>query len=66
VCGGEVPEPLGDRVIGLDSARLKNISRVVGVAGGNRNHQAILAALQGQWVNVLITDQFSAKALLMA
>jgi DNA-binding transcriptional regulator LsrR (DeoR family) len=52
-------------VFGLELARLKSIPSVVGIAGGKRKHQAMLA-LRGRWVNILITDQFSAEALVRA
>jgi DNA-binding transcriptional regulator LsrR (DeoR family) len=64
--GEEMEYPRGVRVFGLESARLKTIPRVVGIAGGKRKRQAILGALQGGWVNVLITDQFTAEALARA
>jgi DNA-binding transcriptional regulator LsrR (DeoR family) len=64
--GEEIVGPLGFRVFGLESARLKSIPSVVGIAGGKRKYQAILGALLGRWINVLITDQFSAEALLRA
>jgi len=40
------------------------VPRRVGVAGGARKLGAIQAALLGRWVNVLITDQTTAEALL--
>jgi DNA-binding transcriptional regulator LsrR (DeoR family) len=65
--GQEVEGPRGARVVfGLESARLKSIPRVVGIAGGKRKHQAILGALRGHWINALITEQYSAEALLRA
>jgi DNA-binding transcriptional regulator LsrR (DeoR family) len=64
--GEEIVDPLGFRVFGLELARLKNIPSVVGIAGGKRKYQAILGALLGRWINVLITDQFSAEILLRA
>jgi DNA-binding transcriptional regulator LsrR (DeoR family) len=64
--GEEIVDPLGFRVFGLELARLKSIPNVVGIAGGKRKYQAILGTLLGRWINVLITDQFSAEALLRA
>jgi DNA-binding transcriptional regulator LsrR (DeoR family) len=61
--GLEVREPLGDRVVGVAFEQLKNIPRAVGMAGGKQNFMAILGALRGRWINVLITDQFTAKRL---
>jgi DNA-binding transcriptional regulator LsrR (DeoR family) len=64
--GEEIESPLGARVFGLALAQLKRIARIVGIAGGKRKRQALLGALRGHWVNVLITDQFSAEALVKA
>jgi DNA-binding transcriptional regulator LsrR (DeoR family) len=33
------------------------------VAGSERKYAAILAALRGRWINVLVTDQFTARRL---
>jgi DNA-binding transcriptional regulator LsrR (DeoR family) len=64
VHGQEVKEPGDVRVFGLKATRLKGIHRVVGIAGGKSKRQALLGAVRGRWINVLITDQFSAEALL--
>ncbi len=64
--GAEVKTPLGDRVIGMSLAQLKKARRVVGLAGGKRKTKAILGALNGRWINVLITDRWTAKAILSA
>ncbi|HEY0793656.1 MAG TPA: sugar-binding domain-containing protein [Chthoniobacterales bacterium] len=64
--GQELKDLPGAAVFGLEAARLKRVPRVVGIAGGKRKHQALLGALRGRWVNVLVTDQFSAEALLRA
>jgi DNA-binding transcriptional regulator LsrR (DeoR family) len=64
--GEEIVDPPDFRVFGLESARLKSIPSVVGIAGGRRKYQAILGALRGRWINVLITDQFSAEILFRA
>jgi DNA-binding transcriptional regulator LsrR (DeoR family) len=64
--GDLVRSPLMHRVIGIEPASLKRTKRVVGVAGGARKVNAILAALRGQWINVLITDKRAAESLLSA
>jgi DNA-binding transcriptional regulator LsrR (DeoR family) len=64
--GEEMKNPLCATVFGIELAHLKSIPSVVGIAGGKRKHQAILGALRGEWVDVLITDQFSAEAILRA
>jgi DNA-binding transcriptional regulator LsrR (DeoR family) len=53
------------RVFGLKLERLKSIPTVVGVACGKRKRQAILGALRGRWINVLITDHFTAESLVL-
>ena len=62
--GESIKSALMQRVIGIEAASLKSVSRVVGVAGGRRKVRAILAALRGGWINVLITDLRAAEALL--
>jgi DNA-binding transcriptional regulator LsrR (DeoR family) len=43
---------------------LRRIPRRIGIAGGERKHAAIHAALSGGWVNVLLTDTGTAESLL--
>ena len=61
--GKSLKTNLDKRIIGISADQLKNISRRVAVAGGARKHKAIRAALEGGWVNVLITDHKTAKKL---
>ena len=56
----------GNRVFGLKLERLKSIPMVVGVACGRGKRQAILGALRGRWIKVLVTDQITAESLVMA
>jgi DNA-binding transcriptional regulator LsrR (DeoR family) len=51
------------RVIGIDLVKLRACKRVVGVAGGVQKVNAILGALRGGLIDVLITDQRTAEAL---
>ncbi|MBE5098456.1 MULTISPECIES: sugar-binding transcriptional regulator [Priestia] len=53
-----------EKVITLDLDKLKEIPLVVGVACGIEKVQAIKAALEGRLIEVLITDEETAKALL--
>lgn len=62
--GRHVDSDLDARVVGIDPATLMRVPRRVGVAGGQRKHSAIRAAVLGGWVNVLITDLETAEALL--
>jgi DNA-binding transcriptional regulator LsrR (DeoR family) len=62
--GKPVATELDGRVIGMELRQLRAVSRSVGVAGGFRKFAAILGALRGRWINVLITDRRTAERLL--
>lgn len=64
--GEPVKSPLMKRVIGIDLVKLRACKRVVGVAGGSQKVQAILGSLRGGLIDVLITDQRTAEALVIA
>ncbi|HTP26287.1 MAG TPA: sugar-binding transcriptional regulator [Anaeromyxobacteraceae bacterium] len=55
---------LDERVVGLDAKALARIPLRIAMAGGPEKLAAIGAALQGGLVNVLVTDEESAEALL--
>lgn len=62
--GQHISTPLDGRVMALQLNDLKNIPYSVLVSGGTEKEAAIRAALQGEYVNVLITDIKTAKNLL--
>ena len=62
--GRHIDSELDDRVLGIGVDTLRSIPRRVAVAGGGRKSTAIRAALQGGWVNVLITDLQVARGLI--
>ena len=62
--GDPVDGPLEGRTIGVDLAALKDIPCRIGVAGGMDKVQAILAVLRGGYVNVMVTDADTARAIL--
>ena len=62
--GNLLPGAVDDRVVGIGPEQFRAVPRRVGLAGGKRKHDAIRAALQGGWVNVLVTDVGTARALL--
>jgi len=62
--GQSIPTPLADRVIGIKLHQLKRVKHVIGIAGGKRKVEAIRGALAGRWINVLVTDRATAKAVL--
>ena len=61
--GNLVNTGLEKRVISMSLEQLSKVNRAIGVAGGSRKFEAILGALRGHWVNILVTDHFTAKRL---
>jgi DNA-binding transcriptional regulator LsrR (DeoR family) len=55
---------LEKRVISMSLEQLRQVDRAIGAAGGRRKYTGILGALRGGWINILITDQFTAQRLL--
>jgi DNA-binding transcriptional regulator LsrR (DeoR family) len=64
--GREVRGALRGRVIGIDLESLRRIQRSVALCGGKKKFPAILGALRAKWVNILITDQYTAQRLVKA
>ncbi|MEJ2665626.1 MAG: sugar-binding transcriptional regulator [Deinococcales bacterium] len=62
--GGPVPWRLSGNVVGLTLEDLGRIRTVIGVAGGDDKRTAILGALRGRMLSVLITDKDTADYLL--
>jgi len=62
--GSPVITPLNERVISMTLEEIKAAKRVVAVAGGLRKVPAIRAAMIGGYIDVLITDHFTAGQLL--
>lgn len=64
---GKLCSPLLDRrVVGISLEQLKKIEQVIAVAGSLRKKEAILAALKGRYINVLVTDENVAEEILRA
>lgn len=61
--GKSVPSFLQERVVGIDLDQLRQAKRVVAVAGGQRKVAALLGAMRGKLIDVLVTDQFTAAQL---
>jgi DNA-binding transcriptional regulator LsrR (DeoR family) len=61
--GALVPAPFDDRVLGISVEQLGRVKRVVAVAGGTEKVDALLGALRGGILDVLVTDRFTAEAL---
>ncbi|MQB40956.1 bifunctional sugar-binding transcriptional regulator/dihydroxyacetone kinase subunit DhaK [Rhizobium sp. ICMP 5592] len=64
--GEPVSGPLDDRTIGISLDMLKAIGLRIAVAGGFDKVPAILAALRGGYINVLITDAATGRGILNA
>jgi len=62
--GTPLDKPFNERVIGLTPSQLKRMPGVVVVATGLEKTDILQAALNGGYINHLITDQASAQALL--
>lgn len=64
--GRPVDTPLSLRTVGISLDALKSIPHVIAVAGGPRKAKAIAGALRGGYVDTLVTDHDTARALLAA
>jgi len=62
--GNPVKTSLNNRVFSMNLEQLRKADRSIGIAGGHRKYAAVLGALRGNWINILITDQFTASQLL--
>jgi lsr operon transcriptional repressor len=62
--GTVVDLPIHDRRIGIELPDLARIPKVVGVAGGLHKAEAILGALHGGFLDVLVTNELAAIRLL--
>ncbi len=62
--GMPVKGPLSNRVVSMNLEQLARVNRAIAVAGGPRKYKAILGALRGRRVNVLVTDRRTAERLL--
>jgi lsr operon transcriptional repressor len=62
--GRVVNLPIHERRIGIELSDLASIPKVVGVAGGLHRAEAILGALRGGFLDVLVTNELVALRLL--
>jgi DNA-binding transcriptional regulator LsrR (DeoR family) len=63
--GREVDIELNRRIVGIKLDALREIERVIGVAGGKDKAGAILGALRGGYLDILVTDDATARRLLV-
>jgi len=62
--GRAVKSALSQRVIGMTLDELRTVPRTIGIAGGPEKVDAVRGALTGRLITTLITDRFTAEALL--
>ncbi len=62
--GKRVYTELDKRIIGLDLEDLKKVENVIGVSGGKTKIEPLLGAIRGGYIDTLITDEETAKALI--
>jgi len=55
---------LDGRVMGMSLEQLKEVNYCIGIAGGREKWEAIRAALVGKIINILVTDEGTAKYLI--
>jgi deoxyribonucleoside regulator len=64
VDGAMVDAELSRRVVSIDLASLRAIPRVIGIASGVAKAEALVGALRARLVNVVVTDDATARAAL--
>lgn len=64
--GKHVPNKIDERIVRVPLERLKKIDHVIGVAFGKRKLKVLLGALRGQIINVLFTDEETAREIIKA
>ena len=64
VTGDTTPYQNDNNVIGMELSKLRKVPCSIGIAGGVEKLQAIRGAIQGQYINILITDFQCANALI--
>jgi deoxyribonucleoside regulator len=62
--GQPASEDFSDRLVSIRRKELWSIPIRLGVAGGDGKAEAIFAALQGKYINVLVTDSMTARKIL--
>ncbi|MBQ1417084.1 MAG: sugar-binding transcriptional regulator [Selenomonas sp.] len=62
--GHKVTTPFSDRIIAVGLEKLRQLEYSIGLAASREKVPAIMGALRGRLINVLITDEETAKILL--
>ncbi len=63
--GELIPSEFDERILGIDIAQLRKIASVVALAYGPQKVQPMLGALRTGCIDVLITDRWTAEAVLV-
>ncbi|MCS7241063.1 MAG: sugar-binding transcriptional regulator [Candidatus Caldatribacterium sp.] len=61
--GEIIDTPLHRRTVALPLEDLRTMQNVIGIAGGKEKVEAILGALRGKYINILITDEHTAQRI---
>ncbi|MBN1298966.1 MAG: sugar-binding transcriptional regulator [Actinobacteria bacterium] len=64
IAGKICDSSLRGRTVGMPVDILFNVPYIVGVAGGKLKSEAILGALRGKYINILITDDHAAERII--
>ena len=62
--GNPIKSNFEETVFSISAQQLKRVPRRIGIASGDHKMSAIKGAVQGKWINVLITDLSTAEQLL--
>jgi DNA-binding transcriptional regulator LsrR (DeoR family) len=62
--GDEIPTSINNKVIGINLADLRKVPIVMAVASGIKKAEAILGALRGDYIDILVIDEPTAKKIL--
>lgn len=63
--GRRLLSEIDQRIIGVELDVIRKLERVVGVAGGTQKYDAILGAVRGKYINSLVTDEETARRLVL-
>jgi deoxyribonucleoside regulator len=63
--GSDCEIDINKRVIGIGPKELKEIETVIAIVAGVKKEEALHAALRGQFINVLVTDEQTAEKVLL-
>lgn len=62
--GEKINCELHRRIVSLPIKKLREMEKVIGVAGGHYKVKSILGALHGRYINILITDENTAESII--